>query len=362
MIFIDGSWLYRSLPQLALACSKDGYVIDYGKLPGTLGDELGKRLGRTDADIVRTHLFGSYPSNYDEQDEPVARGTADFFNLLREEFHYEVDLFAVDFGGNRIRPRDRDPDHPFEPKEKCVDVALATSLVYYATVPHAYDVAIVVIGDRDYTPALQQVRRLGKRVAVASIRGCCARELSDPVDRERVKDVDIIWLNDLAEVLELRYESVLRECQSPHHQGDRRVPTTYRPRKNRPFYCNDCRRVFSEQRRAAEMLLTVVPETGGGEDPQGGEVSGKVDKLLLDNGYGFVRAEDGRQYFFHRTDVQNDDWPKLAIGDPISFVIRHWPANNKAGRCSDVRRVGSDTQGRVDDESAPGYPDPSARP
>jgi cold shock CspA family protein len=340
MIFVDGSWLYRSLPQLAQACGKDGYVIDYGKLPGTLGDELAKRLGRTDTDIVRTHLFGSYPSNYDEQDEPVARATTDFFNLLREEFHYEVDLFAVDFGGNRIRPRDRDPDHPFEPREKCVDVALATSLVYYATVTHAYDVAIVVIGDRDYTPALQQVRRLGKRVAVASIKGCCARELSDPVDRERVKDVDIMWLNDLADVLELRYESVLRECQSPHHQGDRRVPTTYRPRKNRPFYCDDCRRVFAEQRRAAEAPLSAAPhDAGGGEEPQGGETSGKVDKLFLDHGYGFVRAEDGRQYFFHRTDAQNDTWPSLAIGEPVSFIIRHWPAHNKAGRASDVRKL-----------------------
>ena len=343
MIFVDGSWLYRSLPQLAQTCGKDGYVIDYGKLPGTLGDELAKRLGRTDTDIVRTHLFGSYPSNYDEQDEPVARGTTDFFNLLREEFHYEVDLFAVDFGGNRIRPRDRDPDHPFEPREKCVDVALATSLVYYATVPHAYDVAIVVIGDRDYTPALQQVRRLGKRVAVASIKGCCARELADPVDRERVKDVDIIWLNDLADVLELRYESVLRECQSPHHQGDRRVPTTYRPRKSRPFYCDDCRRAFAEQRRATELLLSAAPhDAGGGEEAQGGDVAGKVDKLFLEHGYGFVRAEDGRQYFFHRTEVQNDAWPSLAVGDQVSFTIRTSPVHNKAGRAVDVRKPSTD--------------------
>ena len=340
MIFVDGSWLYRSLPQLAQACGKPGYVIDYGELPGALGKELGRRLGRTDPDIVRTHLFGSYPSNYDEQDESVAKKAVDFFDLLREEFNYEVELFAVDFGGNRIRPQDRGPDHPFEPREKCVDVALATSLVYYATMPHAYDVAIVVIGDRDYTPALQQVRRSGKRVAVASIKGCCARELADPLDRERVKDVDIIWLNDLADVLELRYESVLRECQSPHHQGERKVLTTYRPRKNRPFYCDDCRRAFANQRRAAEMLLTAADyDAGGGEELQGGEVTGEVDKLLLDHGYGFVRAEDGRQYFFHRTDAQDDAWPDLGVGDQVSFIIQRWPAHGKAGRASDVRKV-----------------------
>ena len=34
-----------------------------------------------------------------------------------------------------------------------MDVALATSLLYYATIPDAYDLAVVVIGDRDYIPA-----------------------------------------------------------------------------------------------------------------------------------------------------------------------------------------------------------------
>ena len=52
------------------------------------------------------------------------------------------------------------------------------------------------LGDRDFLPVLQSVRRLGKRVAIASIRGCCAGEYYDPQDQARIRDMDVIWLDD----------------------------------------------------------------------------------------------------------------------------------------------------------------------
>ena len=165
---------------------------------------------------------------------------------LKEEYHYEVELFPIDFRGRRIRYADREPSDDFEPKEKCVDIALATSLLYYAAIPYAYDVGVVIVGDRDYLPVLQHVRRLGKRVAIASVKQSCAGEYSDPQDAARVKDTDILWLDDLIPQLELRYERHQLQCQSPYHVGDRNFWTTYHPKKGERVYCDDCRRKYAE--------------------------------------------------------------------------------------------------------------------
>src|SRR5437899_11811370 len=105
--------------------------------------------------------------------------------------------------GRRLRRQDRDPNDSFEPKEKCVDISLATSMLYFAAIPYAYDIAIGVVGDQDFKPVLQHVRRLGKRVAIASIKGCCAPEFADPADEARVKDFDIIWMDNFLDELEL---------------------------------------------------------------------------------------------------------------------------------------------------------------
>lgn len=213
-----------------------------------------------EVDIVRTHLFGSYATNYDLRDEDIVQSTLDFFDMLKEEYHYEVELFPINYRGRRLRKKDRDPADSFEVKEKCVDIALATSMLFSAAIPHAYDIAIAVIGDRDFIPVLQHVRRLGKRVAIASIKDSCAPEYADPLDAARVKDIDIIWLNDLLHELELKYERHQLECQSPLHKGDKRVWTVYRQRKGRPFYCDECKRKFADQKAAAqEEFVTITP-------------------------------------------------------------------------------------------------------
>src|SRR5437899_5914086 len=106
--------------------------------------------------------------------------------------------------GRRLRRQDRDPNDSFEPKEKCVDVSLATSMLYFAAIPFAYDIAIAVVGDQDFKPVLQHVRRLGKRVAIASIKGSCADDLADVTDQARIKDFDLVWIDNLLQKLELK--------------------------------------------------------------------------------------------------------------------------------------------------------------
>lgn len=96
-------------------------------------------------------------------------------------------------------------------------------MLYFVAIPYAYDIAVAVAGDQDYKPVLQHVRRLGKRVAISSIKGSCAPDYADPRDEVRVKDFDVVWIDNLLHKLELRYEKHQLECGSPFHKGERRV-------------------------------------------------------------------------------------------------------------------------------------------
>ena len=344
MIFIDGSWLYANTGKLAQDYARQDLQIDYGLLPGALSKRVAAAINMPVVDIVRTSLFASIPDNYDNTDYEAVRRRLDFFNLLKEEHHYEVELFPIDFRGRRVRSFDRDPADTFEPREKCVDIALASSMLYYAAIPQAYDIAIAVIGDQDYVPVLQHVRRLGKRVAIASVRGSCAQDYADPVDPRRVKDIDLIWLNDMIGDIELRYEPRQLVCQSEYHVGDRLVWTTYRPRRNQPFFCDDCRREYAERHqeeyRRPEPRHTQLRSAPAAPDYSAEPTAlktGLIYEIKDDRRFGFIRAHDGLEYFFHLTDLANVTWEEIDIGMDVEFQPLKPPGIDRAGKATGVR-------------------------
>jgi len=247
MLFIDGSWLYANTPRLSQLYGQD-FKMDYENLPNVLASEVRQQLRCTHVDVVRTYLFGSYASNYDPKDEFIAVRRMSFYEKIKEEFHYEVEAFPINYFGHPLK---RIPDEPFHPKEKCVDIALATKMLYFAAIPYVYDIAIAVVGDQDFKPLLQSVRKLGKRVAIASIRGSCAADLADPHNNAKVRDFEMIWLDALLDRLQLRYERQQRECQSATHVGDRTVWSDFRPRKGQRFYCDECRTDFKKLKQRA---------------------------------------------------------------------------------------------------------------
>jgi cold shock CspA family protein len=343
MLFVDGTWLYVNTPRLGEACGRSDFRLDFGKLPQVLAEQVGERLGCGPVDVVRTHLFGSYATNHDLVDDDAVQRRREFFDMLRESYHYEVETFAINFAGRRLRRAERDPQDTFEPREQCVDVALAASLLYYAAIPDAYDVAIVVAGDGDFKPALCNARRLGKRVAVASIRGSCSPELSDPRDRAQVRDCDVIWLNDLVEELALRYERHQLACESPIHKGPREVWTTFHPRRGQRFFCDDCRREFSRQREEAQREFVGAAAHAEGESYSGAAVgvllSGMVKRKIADRGFAFIEASDGQDYFFHLTDLEEDlSFDQVYEGLPVDFEVKTPPSLDKAGAAQNVRR------------------------
>lgn len=345
MLFIDGTWLYANAPKLAESYGQPNFQIDFGKLPHVLAEEVSKQLGATDVDVVRTYLFGSYASNFDLRDDEAVQRRLDFFSMLKEEYHYELEIFPINFRGRRIRKADRDPRDTFEPKEKCVDIALATSMLYFAAIPYAYDIAIGVVGDQDFKPVLQHVRRLGKRVAIASAKGSCAPEFADPRDEARVKDFDIVWLDDLLHKLELKYERHQLQCESPTHKGDRRVWTTFHPRKGQRFYCDECRAEFTKQKQETQREFVsshveiAVPTDSDQASEIGQLLSGTISKKFAERGFGFIHADKGKDYYFHLTDLATDlDFNDVQIGLQVDFEVKKEPSQDKAGAAQAVRR------------------------
>ena len=345
MLFIDGTWLYSNTPRLVEASGQPGFMLDFGRLPRVLADEVSRQLGHLEYTVVRTHLFGSYADNVDPRDsEPVQR-RLNFFGMLRQQHHYEIEAFPINFRGNRLRRTDRDPASTFEPKEKCVDIALATSMLFNAAMPNSYDVAIAVLGDQDFKPVLQNVRRLGKRVAIVSIQGACAGEYSDPLDQARVRDLDLIWLEDLLPALARRYDPHVLECQAPQHRGDRRVQTTYYPKRGEKFYCEECRSSFTRQKQenGGATFAASGDAPAARWAPMGTALQGVVCHKRMDKNYGFIRVEgcgewDGPEYFFHESDlVDGMSFGELPEGSEVTFVVKADPPEGKAPPAREVR-------------------------
>jgi len=304
MVFIDGGWLYANMAELGKAAGKADFQVDFGRLPGVLAEEIGRQAGLR-IDVVRSHYFGSYAENYDPVDENSVERRKAFFARLREDHNYEVETFPIDYNGRRLRRQDRDPEDNFAPREKCVDVALAVTLMRYAMMSGAIDVAIMVLGDRDFEPLLQEVRRHGKRIALASIDSACAAELADPGDPSRVRDFEMIWLDDLLTKID-----------------------RWRDRTRTP--------------RADDRL---------DEEPTGQVLRGRVKNIIGDRGYGFIAAEDHEDYFFHANALEAGlNFDDIEPNHAVVFEVKTGPTPFRAGAARLVRDDDEAVETDLDDE------------
>ncbi len=59
--------------------------------------------------------------------------------------------------------------------------------------------------------------------------------------------------------------------------------------------------------------------------------SGTIKKLVIDRGFGFIAAEDGQEYFFHRSGTEAD-FDRLQGGERVSFQVESSPKGPRAGR------------------------------
>jgi len=61
--------------------------------------------------------------------------------------------------------------------------------------------------------------------------------------------------------------------------------------------------------------------------------TGTVKKVVADRGFGFITADDGKEYFFHRSGLESSvDFDRLAGGEKVEFEIENSPKGPRAAR------------------------------
>jgi hypothetical protein len=191
MAFIDGSWLDLAISDLCEENERPRLYIEdvrFDPVWRAIRDHIKARL-HFEVDLVRAYCLAGYPapSTVGRNSQDRARKIERAWDKMGETPGIEMELFPYDYGGREFPKKDLKQDKaeagPKTPrrKEKCVDVALATKMLYLAAVPGAYDVAVIITGDRDYAPVLRAVRDLGKRTMLAWIDGVnsCSAEFRD---------------------------------------------------------------------------------------------------------------------------------------------------------------------------------------
>jgi CspA family cold shock protein len=61
--------------------------------------------------------------------------------------------------------------------------------------------------------------------------------------------------------------------------------------------------------------------------------TGTIKKLVQDRGFGFIAAEDGKEYFFHRSGLDGSvDFDSLSGGEKVTFEVERSDRGPRAGR------------------------------
>jgi len=55
--------------------------------------------------------------------------------------------------------------------------------------------------------------------------------------------------------------------------------------------------------------------------PSGRPMKGKVIRIHAGQSHGFIRDEERREVFFHRSDTTFGTFNKLLVGDPVAFEL-----------------------------------------
>ena len=70
--------------------------------------------------------------------------------------------------------------------------------------------------------------------------------------------------------------------------------------------------------------------------PSGPKVKGRIKKMVRDRGFGFIRGDDGKEVFFHRSGLNAGDYDGLNEGDAVEYVVQEGP---RGARAETVRAV-----------------------
>jgi len=129
-------------------------------------------------------------------------------------------------------------------------------------------------------------------------------------------------------VIDVSKEEVLLSPESDDSMQDLTVPVT--------LFCEEFigtdryaapRRPRARGRRPASAVRAA---------PTGPKVRGRVKKLVPERGFGFVRGDDGKEVFFHRSGLGPNEYDSLSEGDLVEYVVQEGP---RGPRAENVRMV-----------------------
>jgi CspA family cold shock protein len=78
------------------------------------------------------------------------------------------------------------------------------------------------------------------------------------------------------------------------------------------------------------------PRRAASSVPTGPKARGRIKKMVRERGFGFIRGEDGKEVFFHRSGLNAGDYDGLNEGDLVEYVIQEGP---RGARAENVRAV-----------------------
>jgi len=65
--------------------------------------------------------------------------------------------------------------------------------------------------------------------------------------------------------------------------------------------------------------------------------TGTVKKVISDRGFGFITADDGKDYFFHRDALDSSiDFDRLVGGEQVTFDVESRPRGPRASKVTDA--------------------------
>jgi cold shock protein len=61
--------------------------------------------------------------------------------------------------------------------------------------------------------------------------------------------------------------------------------------------------------------------------------TGTIKKVVADRGFGFITADDAKEYFFHRNSLDSSiDFDRLVGGEKVDFEVEQSPKGPRASR------------------------------
>lgn len=70
--------------------------------------------------------------------------------------------------------------------------------------------------------------------------------------------------------------------------------------------------------------------------PTGPKQKGKIKKMVRERGFGFIRGDDGKEVFFHRSGLNASDYDLLSEGDTVEYQVSE---GARGPRAENVRSV-----------------------